>query len=136
MADTFTKQKRSQIMKAVKSQGNKSTEIKLIKLFNEYRLNGWRRNYNLIGRPDFVFPKIRVVIFADGCFWHGHSCRNVIPKDNADYWSNKIGKNKLRDKFVTQKLRQKKWKVFRLWECKIKKGLLPIKLLSALKNKI
>lgn len=57
MADTFTKEKRSQIMRAVKSQGNKSTEIKLIYLFKKYKIIGWRRNYKLFGNPDFFSTK-------------------------------------------------------------------------------
>ena len=73
MNDTFTKKKRSQIMKAVKSKGNISTEIKLIKLFKEKKIKGWRRNYKLFGNPDFVFPKSKIALFADGCFWHGHN---------------------------------------------------------------
>ena len=122
MTDTFSKKQRSEVMKAVKSKGNKSTEIKLIEIFRLHHITGWRRNSNLIGRPDFIFPKNRVAVFADGCFWHGHNCRNVYPSDNATYWQNKIKRNKLRDKAITKKLIQKDWKVVRIWECEIKKG--------------
>lgn len=109
-------------MKAVKSKGNKSTEIKLIEIFKLRRITGWRRNYKLFGHPDFVFPKKRMVLFADGCFWHGHNCRNVTPSDNAEYWRDKIKRNKARDKAVTKELTEKGWKVIRIWECEIKKG--------------
>jgi DNA mismatch endonuclease, patch repair protein len=68
MADNFTKEVRSNIMRAVKSKGNKSTEKKLIDLFKEKKLKGWRRNYPIFGKPDFVFPKRKVAVFADGCF--------------------------------------------------------------------
>lgn len=122
MADTFTKPQRSAIMRAVKAQGNQSTEMKLIALFRARRITGWRRNYKLPGRPDFVFPNQRVALFADGCFWHGHTCRNVTPAANAEYWKQKIKRNRARDKSVTRALTQKGWRVVRLWECQIKKG--------------
>lgn len=122
MTDTFSKKQRSEIMKAVKSKGNKSTEVKLIEIFRSQHITGWRRNYKLIGHPDFVFAKKRIALFADGCFWHGHSCRNVTPSDNAKYWKEKIKRNKKRDKIITDELSQKGWKVVRLWECEIKQG--------------
>jgi DNA mismatch endonuclease (patch repair protein) len=122
MTDIFSKKQRSEIMKAVKSKGNKSTEIKLVEIFKFHDVTGWRRNSNLVGHPDFIFPKKRVAIFADGCFWHGHNCRNVNPSNNAEYWQNKIKRNKARDKAMTKELNQKGWKVVRIWECEIKKG--------------
>ena len=120
MADVFTKEQRSKVMRQVKSARNKSTELKLITFFKTNDIKGWRRNYKLFGKPDFTFPSIRVVVFVDGCFWHGHSCRNVTPKDNADYWSKKVERNKTRDKEVNQTLDEKGWTVIRLWECELK----------------
>lgn len=122
MTDTFSVKQRSEIMKAVKSKGNKSTEIKLIEIFKFHHVIGWRRNSNLSGHPDFIFPKNRIAVFADGCFWHGHNCRNVTPSENAEYWQNKIKRNKARDKAITKELTAKGWKVVRIWECEIKKG--------------
>jgi len=122
MTDTFSKKQRSEIMKAVKSKGNQSTEVKLIEIFKSHQIIGWRRNYKLIGHPDFVFPKKRIALFSDGCFWHGHNCRNLIPSDNAEYWKEKIKRNKKRDKIITNELSQRGWKVIRIWECEIKKG--------------
>jgi len=121
VADVFDKQTRSKIMSKVKSKNNKSTELKMIEYFKEIELKGWRRNYKLFGKPDFTFPKKRVVVFVDGCFWHGHNCRNLKPKQNKEYWEKKIQKNKERDKLVTETLTQKGWKVYRIWECQLKK---------------
>ena len=82
-------------MKASKPRGNKSTELKLIKLFKELEIKGWRRNYKIAGAfPDFIFPKLKIAIFADGCFWHGHDCRTLQPKTNRKYWDEKIKKNR------------------------------------------
>jgi DNA mismatch endonuclease (patch repair protein) len=120
-------------MRAVKSRGNKSTEGRLIQIFKTNKFSGWRRNYNLFGHPDFVFPKHKIALFADGCFWHGHGCRNITPSDNAEYWQNKIKRNMLRDKSVTKTLRNQGWKVVRIWECEIKLG--NIKKLKKIINK-
>ena len=122
MTDTFAKVERSQIMKKVKSNRNKSTELRLMELFKEYNIKGWRRNFKLFGKPDFVFPKYRITVFADGCFWHGHNCRNLKPEQNKDYWKKKIQKNQERDHMVTETLINKNWEVFRIWECQITKG--------------
>lgn len=120
MADTFTKSQRSDIMRKVKSNRNKSTELKLIQFLKENAIKGWRRNFKLFGKPDFVFPKQRLAIFLDGCFWHGHDCRNTKPKDNAVYWQTKIARNQQRDKNVTETLTNKNWTVIRIWECELK----------------
>ena len=115
MTDIVSKEQRSKIMRAVKSKGNRSTELRLIQLFREHSIKGWRRNYKLEGNPDFVFPKLRIVVFADGCFWHGHNCRNTKPVANAEYWQRKRQRNIERDHQVTQTLTQKNWHVIRIW---------------------
>ena len=107
-------------MRQVKSSRNKSTELKLIVFFKSQSIKGWRRNYKISGKPDFVFLKTKTAIFVDGCFWHGHNCRNTKPKDNKDYWDKKIGKNIQRDNQVTESLIKKGWFVIRLWECELK----------------
>lgn len=120
MNDIFSKEKRSEVMKSVKSSNNKSTELKLISIFKEYSIKGWKRNYKIKCSPDFVFLKLKIAIFTDGCFWHGHNCRNLTPKDNAEFWQNKILKNKKYDKDTTKRLKKLGWKVIRIWECELK----------------
>ena len=72
---------------------------------------------------DFVWRAEKVVLFVDGCFWHGHNCgRNLSPKKNVDYWKNKISKNKMRDEYVNKFLENKGWNVVRIWECTLKKN--------------
>ena len=77
MADIFNNEKRSEIMRKVKSKKNKSTELRLIDIFKQNGITGWKRNYPVKGHPDFVFLKEKVAVFVDGCFWHGHDCRNT-----------------------------------------------------------
>lgn len=121
MSDIFPKEKRSAVMKAVKSRNTKTTEIKMMEIFKELHIIGWRRTYPLVGKPDFVFPKKRIVIFVDGCFWHGHHCRNITPRNNAEFWDAKREYNKSHDELVTQTLENKNWTVIRIWECELKK---------------
>ena len=121
MSDVFSKAKRSEVMKAVKSRNTKTTELKMLEIFKELRITGWRRTYPLVGKPDFVFPRKRIVVFVDGCFWHGHDCRNVTPKENAAFWDAKRAYNKRHDQDVTETLESKKWSVIRIWECELKK---------------
>ena len=122
MADIVSKDQRSEIMRAVKSTGNRSTEVRLIELFRKRHITGWRRNYRLYGSPDFVFPRLRLAVFADGCFWHGHECRNTKPAANAKYWDRKIRRNIDRDREVTQELTRRNWRIVRIWECEIRQG--------------
>jgi len=122
MIDVFSREERSDIMRRVKSARNKSTELELIRLLRSQRITGWRRSYPLLGSPDFTFPKKKLVVFVDGCFWHGHNCRNLSPQTNRDYWKRKIARNKRRDLQVNRELRTRGWKVLRIWECRIKRS--------------
>lgn len=131
--DTFTSQKRSWIMAQVKSSGNRSTENILIGLLRVNKITGWRRKYPLYGKPDIVFPQNRVVVFVDGCFWHGHLTKCRMPQTNRSYWERKIARNAARDRHVTQALRKKGWKVIRIWEDSIQKPLSLTRLRKALK---
>ena len=120
--DVFSASKRSEIMSKVRSTGNKSTELKLISVFKERGLTGWRRNSKLFGHPDFVFPKLKIAIFVDGCFWHGHDCRNTKPQDHHDYWAQKIARNRARDAAATEHLERLGYAVIRIWECEFKRS--------------
>jgi DNA mismatch endonuclease Vsr len=71
MPDIFSRHKRSQLMSKVRCRGNKATELRLVSIFKKYRITGWRRHLKLPGTPDFAFPKRRLAVFTDGCFWHG-----------------------------------------------------------------
>lgn len=116
MADVFSKRKRSRVMAAIRSKGNKDTEIKLVSIFRTYGIRGWRRHSLLPGRPDFIFSKARLAIFVDGCFWHGCPTHGRKPDSNRDYWLAKLQRNKARDREVNHILRNRGWRVVRLWE--------------------
>ncbi len=131
MSDTFSRKKRSEIMRLVKSSRNKSTELKLINFFRVNNIKGWRRNYKLFGKPDFTFPVAKSIIFVDGCFWHGHNCRNTQPKKNKDYWTKKLERNRIRDKKVTKYLTKNGWTVTRFWECELRNEEILLRRLKA-----
>jgi DNA mismatch endonuclease (patch repair protein) len=120
VADTFNKADRSRIMAAVRSRGNKATEAVLVTLFREAGVRGWRRHASLPGKPDFVFAKERVVVFVDGCFWHGCSTHCRMPASNREYWDRKIHRNVERDRTTRRELRARGWKVLRVWEHELK----------------
>lgn len=120
MTDVFDKEKRSEVMSRIKSSGNKSTELKLIALFKECSITGWRRGSKITGRPDFIFPKRKIAVFTDGCFWHGHECQKRMPSTNPDFWLKKTSRNISRDKEVSDALSVKGWKVVRIWECELR----------------
>ena len=121
MADIYGKGKRSAVMRSIRGKGNKTTELTLITVFKNQGIGGWRRGYPVKGHPDFVFLKGHIAIFVDGCFWHGHDCRNTRPKDNEDFWKKKIGCNIDRDKSITAMFEHRGWTVLRIWECEHKK---------------
>jgi len=109
-------------MASIRSSNNKSTELTLIALFRENRIAGWRRHRQKItGKPDFIFPKNKIAVFVDGCFWHGCPKCNIVPKSNKGYWDNKILRNKNRDSLVSKELRKGGWIVVRIWEHQLKK---------------
>ena len=121
MSDIFEPKKRSDIMSKVRSKDNKSTELRLIKYFKENNIHGWRRGYKVKGHPDFVFLNQKIAIFVDGCFWHGHDCRNTRPSDNAEFWQKKRERNMLHDREITELFESRGWTVIRIWECELKK---------------
>jgi DNA mismatch endonuclease (patch repair protein) len=109
---------RSALMSRVRSKRNATTELKLLSLLRTARLRGWRRDFPLLGNPDFVFSKSKLAVFVDGCFWHGHDCgRNLKPKRNEALWRRKFSANRRRDALVTRTLRGAGWQVIRIWEC-------------------
>lgn len=117
MADTLTVAERSERMSRVRSRGNHATELRLIALFREQRITGWRRGMPLLGRPDFIFRAAKVAVFVDGCFWHGCPRHARTPKSRVKFWTAKLVRNAQRDREVSRILRASGWTVLRIWEC-------------------
>jgi DNA mismatch endonuclease (patch repair protein) len=137
MADVFTKAKRSEVMSRIRGRGNKDTELALAMLMRRHRISGWRRNRPVFGKPDFVFLKLKLAVFVDGCFWHGcpKHCnplkwlkKSSMPANNPPsprvglrrtgraFWRRKLSANVARDRLVMRTLRRTGWRVLRVWE--------------------
>ena len=136
MTDVHSKETRSFNMSKIRSKDTKP-EL-LVRRF----LHGLGFRYklhvkDLPGKPDLVLPKYKVVIFVHGCFWHGHTgCKYfVIPKTRTDWWSDKIAKNKAKDKSSVEKLIELGWKIIEVWECELK-STMRIQTLTELSKRI
>ena len=86
MTDVFDISKRADVMSRIKGHGNKATELKLISIFKSESIHGWRRHLPLFGKPDLAFPRLRLAVFVDGCFWHGCPKHATWPKNNAEFF--------------------------------------------------
>lgn len=120
MADVFSPEKRSDVMSRIRSHGNRATELSLISVFRELGITGWRRRQPIFGKPDFVFRKLRLAVFVDGCFWHSCPDHATSPRNRSEFWEAKLTKNRNRDRLVTRKLKQDGWYVLRIWEHELK----------------
>jgi DNA mismatch endonuclease (patch repair protein) len=130
MADVYTRAERSALMAKVRGRGNLTTEEALAKVFRAEGWSGWRRQRAIRGRTaagerfqvrsDFVFPVRRLVVFVDGCFWHGCPRHGTRPQGNAAFWRAKFRRNQTRDRRDTTRLRRAGWRVLRLWEHELK----------------
>lgn len=121
MTDIFTTEKRSKIMRNIKSKDTRpemAVRRLIYSMGYRYRLYG----KGLPGKPDLVFRKKQRVLFIHGCFWHQHEgCKKShIPRSNLDYWLPKLEKTKIRDKEHLQNLENDGWQVLVIWECQLK----------------
>jgi len=128
VTDTKSKEARSRNMRAIVSR-NTVPELQLRKALwhagcRFFTAEGWQglKGTKLTGSPDLIFPSSRVVVFVDGCFWHGCPVHYTEPDDNRDYWKAKLERNKARDALVTNELQSQGWRVLRVWEHDLRRG--------------
>ena len=122
MTDVVDAATRSRMMAGIRGK-NTRPELFLRKNLHamgfRYRLGG----KGLPGKPDIVFPKLRVVIFVHGCFWHMHECKYFkLPTTNSQFWLEKLEGNVQRDRRVVDELRSKGWTVLTVWECEFRES--------------
>src|SRR5271168_2766714 len=112
---------RSENMRAIRSSGNKTTELRLRAMLMQRALRGWElQPRDMMVSPDLLHSSKRVAVFVDGCFWHGCPNCGHIPKTNRSYWRTKILRNKRRGIVVSRALRARGYSVVRIWECKLR----------------
>lgn len=120
MADIVSTAVRSRMMSGIRSTNTKPEMILrkgLHRLGFRFRLHDRR----LPGSPDLVLPKHGAVLFAHGCFWHGHDCHLFrLPSTRTDFWLAKINRNREVDARSHASLRDQEWRVGVVWECALK----------------
>ena len=114
MTEKISKEVRSRNMAAIRSVSKLEDKVsrELWKKGLRYR----RNDKSLFGKPDFAIKKYKIVIFIDSCFWHQCPIHGNMPKNNAEYWNEKLIRNIERDKEVTNFYTNKGWNILRVWE--------------------
>lgn len=113
--DNITKDKRSDVMRAVKSKNTK-IEQKVCKEIWKKGIRFRKNVKDLKGNPDISIKKYKIVIFIDSCFWHGCPLHGRIPKSNVCFWKDKIAKNIKRDAEINEYYYEQGWNIYRIWE--------------------
>ncbi len=119
MTDRITREQRSRNMANIKGKNTKLEMVVRRYLFSHglrYRIH-----YEILGRPDIAFPRHKIAIFINGCFWHQHGCElSAKPKTRTEFWQKKLATNKERDQKIQWELTDEGWEVITIWECDLK----------------
>lgn len=120
MADIVPPDVRSRMMAGIRSTDT-SPELLLRSGLHKAGFRFKLHDRTLPGKPDIVFPRRHAVLFAHGCFWHGHNC-NLFkwPKSREDFWRTKIARNREVDARTDEALRAQGWRRGVVWECALK----------------
>lgn len=122
MADTRTPEQRKRIMAAIRSKDT-GPELRLRRALFGAGVRGWRCHYcRAPGNPDLAWPGLRVAVFVDGAFWHGHPSRHKPGRSGA-YWDSKIARNIARDRAADAALTGAGWTVVRVWDFEVRRDL-------------
>lgn len=120
--DNLTKKQRHNTMQKIRSKGTIPERL-VEKELRRRKIYFVRHVASIIGKPDIVFRRKKLIVFIDSDFWHGNGKRFIMPKTNIEYWQEKIKCNKERDKKINLILKKAGWQVLRLWEYDIKHNL-------------
>lgn len=119
--DNLTTEQRKKNMQNIRSENTKP-ELIIMRELKRKKIYFAKHVKTIVGKPDIVFRRKKIVVFIDSDFWHGHPLRFIMPKTNQEYWEEKIARNKKRDLEVNKILKNQGWEVLRLWEFDIKKN--------------
>ncbi len=113
----------SKVMSANRGKDTKP-ELLMRMALREVGIPGYRVHWKKApGRPDIAYPGKKLAIFVNGCYWHRcPMCNLPLPKSNTEFWRAKFERNRTRDAKKKNELEELGWKVFVLWECKIRKN--------------
>lgn len=117
MADIVDRATRSRMMSSIRGKDTK-LEVALRSALHRQGFRFRKNAGNLPGKPDIVLRRYSAVVFANGCFWHGHDCHLFrLPATRTEFWRAKIEGNRLRDARASEALRDQGWRVLTVWEC-------------------
>ncbi|EJL84697.1 DNA mismatch endonuclease Vsr [Pantoea sp. BIGb0393] len=120
MADVHSQAIRSKNMRAIRNQDT-AIEQRIALILKDRGFTYRVQDKALPGRPDFVLPSEKAIIFVHGCFWHRHHCYLFkMPATRTEFWSGKINSNVERDRRYIEQLREGGWKVLIVWECALR----------------
>lgn len=127
MADIVAPEIRSRMMSGIRGTNTKP-ELVLRKGLHKLGFRFRLHDRSLPGKPDLVFPKYHAVLFAHGCFWHGHDCHLFKwPASRPEFWQTKINRNREVDARSALALTNAGWRLGVVWECALKgKTRLPL----------
>jgi len=119
--DVHSPETRSYNMSRIRGKNTKP-EVRLRSLLHRAGFRFRIHDSRLLGKPDIVLPKYKVVIFVNGCFWYRHKgCKYcTFPKSRKEFWDRKFADTIERDGLKQEQLRKAGWKVYVVWECEIK----------------
>jgi DNA mismatch endonuclease (patch repair protein) len=120
MPDIVAPEVRSRMMAGIRGT-NTTPELTLRRGLHALGFRFRLHDRSLPGKPDMVFPRYHAVLFAHGCFWHGHDCHLFrLPSTRLDFWSAKIERNREVDGRADEALGQLGWRIGIVWECSLK----------------
>ena len=127
MVDIVTAEVRSRMMSGIRGSNTKP-ELLLRKGLHALGFRFRLHDRSLPGKPDIVLPRYKAVIFAHGCFWHGHDCHLFKwPSTRPEFWQAKIARNRAVDERTEAALSEAGWRQAIVWECALKgKTRLPL----------
>ena len=120
MTDIVDSVTRSRMMSGIRGRNTKP-EILIRSLLHRQGFRFRLHVRELPGKPDIVLPRYHAAIFVHGCFWHGHDCPLFrMPGTRADFWRDKIGRNRTNDQKAKSALLAGGWRVGVVWGCAIR----------------
>jgi DNA mismatch endonuclease (patch repair protein) len=117
--DDLTPEQRHKNMSHIRSQ-NTVPELLVMRELKRREIY-FAKYVKILGKPDIVFRRKKIVVFIDSDFWHCNPERFIMPATNVEYWEKKFQRNRERDVYVTETLQKQGWHVLRFWESSIKK---------------
>src|SRR2546427_9069561 len=118
MSDIMSSETRSRLMARIRAK-NTRPEVLLRRALHGTGISfrSWARD--LPGTPDLVSPEAKVVVFVDGCFWHGCPTHYQAPATRSAFWKRKLSQNRKRRIMVRAELEQMGWTALEFWECEV-----------------